>query len=194
MCVLTSVLVYLCEHVCVCEQNCALCYHVWSAGSPPGDEDIGQVLNWPPCESYILCTLSLFHLFAVTNLILHVCNTGSPRGDEDVGEVTLHADPLFVRFDVTAFPTPTEVTFAFLGSSANGTGSSQTEPDGIRLEGVCGPHKAVVFRSTCFVLVSNVTTQRAAGFYRVTVTNTQGSAHFRLQIKYQGRSELAGQK
>ena len=53
MCVLISVLVYLCEHVCVCEQTCALCYHVWSAGSPPGDEDIGQVLNWPPCESSV---------------------------------------------------------------------------------------------------------------------------------------------
>ena len=99
----------------------------------------------------------------------------------------------FLRFDVTAFPTPTEVTFTFMGPSGNGTGSPQTEPDGIRLEGVCGPHKAVVFRSTCFVIVSNVTTQRAAGFYRVTVTNTRGSAHFRLQIRYKGRSELAGQ-
>ena len=107
--------------------------------------------------------------------------------------MTFHADPVFVRFDVIAFPTPTEVTFTFLGSSANGTGSPQTEPDGIRLEGVCGPHKAVVFRSTCFVIVSNVSTQRAAGFYRVTVTNTRGSAHFRLQVKYKGWSELAGQ-
>ena len=106
--------------------------------------------------------------------------------------MTFHADPVFLRFDVTAFPKPTEVTFTFLGPSANGTGSPQTEPDGIRLEGVCGPHKAVVFRSTCFVIVSNVSTQRAAGFYRVTVTNTQGSAHFRLQVKYKGRSELAG--
>ena len=126
----------------------------------------------------------------------NVCNTGSPRGDEDVGDVTFHADPVFVRFDVTAFPTPTEVTFTFLGWSANGSGSPQTEPDGIRLEGVCGPHKAVVFRSTCFVIVSNVTTHRAAGFYRVTVTNTQGSAHFRLQVKYKGELEitdLAGQ-
>ena len=147
VCVLTSVLVYLCEHVCM--QTYALCYHVW--------------------------------------------NAGSPRGDEDVGEVTFHADPVFVRFDVTAFPTPTKVTFAFLGSSANGTGSPQTEPDGIRLEGVCGPHKAVVFRSTCFVIVSNVSTHRAAGFYRVTVTNTRGSAQFRLQVKYKGRSQLAAQ-
>ena len=146
MCVLKSVLVYLCEHVCV--QACSLCYHVW--------------------------------------------NAGSPRGDEDVGEMIFHADPVSVRFDVTAFPTPTEVTFTFLGSSGNGTGSPQTETDGIRLEGVCGPHKAVVFRSTCFVIVSNVSTQRAAGFYRVTVTNTQGSAHFRLQVRYKGRSELAG--
>ena len=118
-----------------------------------------------------------------------VWNAGSPRGDEDVGEVTFHADPVFLRFDVTAFPTPTEVTFTFMGPSGNGTGSPQTEPDGIRLEGVCGPHKAVVFRTTCFVIVSNVTTQRAAGFYRVTVTNTQGSAHFRLQVRYKGRSE-----
>ena len=177
MCLLTSVRVYLCQHVCVCVQACSLCYHVWNAGSPPGGEDVDEVLYPFP-----------FRLFAVTNLILHVCNTGSPRGDEDVGEVTFHADPVFARFDVTAFPTPTEVTFTFLGSSANG----QTEPVGIRLEGVCGPHKAVVFRSTCFVIVSNVSTQRAAGFYLVTVTNTRGSAHFRLQVKYKGRSELAG--
>ena len=143
-----------------------------------------------------VCRVNLVYLSLFTCLLLqisfNVCNTGSPRGDEDVGEVTFHADPVFVRFDVTAFPTPTEVTFTFLGSSANATDSPQTEPDGIRLEGVCGPHKAVVFRSTCFVIVSNVSTQRAAGFYRVTVTNTQGSAHFRLQVKYQGRSELAG--
>ena len=181
---------YLCEHVYVCVQTYALCYHVWNAGSPPRDEDVGEVLNWPPSESYVPFP---FHLFAVTNFILHVCNTGSPRGDEDVGEVTFHADPVSLRFDVTAFPTPTEVTFTFLGSSANATDSPQTEPDGIRLEGVCGPHKAVVFRSTCFVIVSNVSTQRAAGFYRVTVTNTRGSAHFRLQFKYKGRSEMAGQ-
>ena len=107
--------------------------------------------------------------------------------------MTFPADPVSVRFDVTAFPTPTEVTFTFLGSSENATDSPQKEPDGIRLEGVCGPHKAVVFRSTCFVIVSNVTTQRATGFYRVTATNIRGSAHFRLQVKYNGRSELAGQ-
>ena len=174
--------------MCVCVQTYAFCYHVWNTDSPPRSEDVGEVFNWPPCESYVPFP---FHLFAVTNLILRFSNTGSPRGDEDVREVTFHADPVSVRFDVTAFPTPTEVTFAFLGSAANATGSPQTETDGIRLEGVCGPHKAVVFRSTCFVIVSNVTTQRAAGFYRVTVTNTQGSAHFRLQVKYKGRSELA---
>ena len=170
---------------------CCYKFHstVGNAGSPRGDKDVGEVFNWPPCESYVPFP---FHLFAVTNLI-QCLNAGFPRGDEDVGEVTVHADPLLVRFDVTAFPTPTEVTFTFLGSSANGTGSPQTEPDGIRLEGVCGPHKAVVFRSTCFVIVSNVSTQRAAGFYRVTVTNTRGSAHFRLQVKYKGRTELAGQ-
>ena len=141
--------------------------------------------------------VNLVYLSLFTCLLLqisfNVCNTGSPRGDEDVGEVTFHADPVSVRFDVTAFPTPTEVNFTLLGSSTNATGSPQTEPDGIRLEGVCGPHKAVVFRSTCFVIVSNVTTQRAAGLYRVTVTNTQGSAHFRLQVKYKGRSELTDQ-
>ena len=174
--------------MCACVQTYALRYHVWNAGSPPRDEDISEVFNCPPCES---CAPFPFHLFAVTNFILHVCNTGSPRGDEDVGEVTFHADPVSVRFDVTAFPTPTEVNFTLLGSSTNATGSPQTEPDGIRLEGVCGPHKAVVFRSTCFVIVSN--TQRAAGLYRVTVTNTQGSAHFRLQVKYKGRSELTDQ-
>ena len=51
VCVCVCVCVCLC--VCVCEQTCALCYHVWNAGSPPGDEDVGQVLNWPPCESYV---------------------------------------------------------------------------------------------------------------------------------------------
>ena len=53
VCVLTSVRVYLCEHMCVCVPACSLCYHVWNAGSP-GVEDVGEVFNWPSCESYIL--------------------------------------------------------------------------------------------------------------------------------------------
>ena len=86
----------------------------------------------------------LFHLFAVTNLILHVCNTGSPRGDEDVGEVTFHDDPVFVRFDVTALPTPTEVTFTFRGFASK---RHWQPPDGARRHQTGGCLRAAQDRS-----------------------------------------------
>ena len=52
--------------MCVCVQTYALCYHVWDAGSPPRNEAVGDIFNWPPCESYVPFP---FHLFAVINLI-----------------------------------------------------------------------------------------------------------------------------
>ena len=128
MCVLTSVRVYLCEHVCV--SVCQLVHFATMSGTQVLQE-LKMSVRFSTGRCVNLMYPFLFHLFAVTNLILHVCNTGSPRGDEDVGEVAFHADPVFVRFDVTAFPTPTEVTFAFLGSSANGTGSVESHPTDI---------------------------------------------------------------
>ena len=102
--------------------------------------------------------------------------------------VNFNGDPVSVHFEVIAFPSPTEVTFAFLGSSANDTGSSQRTSGCIRLEGTCVQQEAVVFQSTCSVTVSSVTTEEAAGFYQVTVTNSLGSAHFRLQVIDNGNS------
>ena len=86
-------------------------------------------------------------------------------------------------FDVTAFPVPHEVSFNFLGPLANGRATAVT---GITLDGRCEAKPGVVYMSTCTVTVSNVTTADAAGFYRVTVTNTQGSGNFRFQVDYKG--------
>ena len=96
--------------MCLCAN---LCYHVWNAGPPPRDEDVGQVLNWPPCESYISFPCFTCLLLQIS---FYMSATQAPLEEIKMSvKWTFHADPVFVRFDVTAFPTPTEVTFTFLG-------------------------------------------------------------------------------
>ena len=96
--------------------------------------------------------------------------------------------PVCASFEVTAFPVPHQVAFTFLGYSANDTGSPPSMIKDVTLDGHCVQRKAAPYLSMCTVTVSNVSTAEAAGFYRVTVTNTQGSNDFRLQVKYKGMS------
>ena len=87
-----------------------------------------------------------------------------------------------VPFDVTAYPVPNSLTFAFLGSS-----TPQTDYDGITLTGSCRQKGDKLYISVCTVTVDNMTSSAAAGFYQVTVANGQGQALFTIQIKYNGQ-------
>ena len=90
-----------------------------------------------------------------------------------------------VPFDVTAYPVPNSLTFAFLGASAANV-TPQTDYDGITLTGSCRQKGDKLYISTCTVIVDNMTSSAAAGFYQVTVANGQGQALFIVQIKYNG--------
>lgn len=90
-----------------------------------------------------------------------------------------------VHFDVTGYPVPNRLTFAFLGASAANV-TPQTDYDGITLTGSCRQKGDKLYISTCTVIVDNMTSSAAAGFYQVTVANGQGQALFIVQIKYNG--------
>ena len=92
-----------------------------------------------------------------------------------------------ISFDVTAYPVPNSLTFAFLGASAANVSTPQTDYDGITLTGSCRQKGDKLYISTCTVSVDNMTSSAAAGFYQVTVANGQGQALFTVQIKYNGQ-------
>ena len=92
-----------------------------------------------------------------------------------------------VPFDVTAYPVPNILTFAFLGASAENVSTPQTDYDGITLMGFCRQKGDKLYISVCIVIVDNMTSSAAAGFYQVTVANGQGQALFTVQIKYNGQ-------
>ena len=91
-----------------------------------------------------------------------------------------------VPFDVTAYPVPKSLTFAFLGASAANVSTPQTDYDGITLTWSCRQKGCSLYISTCIVTVDNMSSSAAAGFYQVTVANGQGQALFTIQIKYNG--------
>ena len=91
-----------------------------------------------------------------------------------------------VPFDVTAYPVPNSLTFAFLGASAANVSTPQTDYDGITLTGFCRQKGDKLNISTCIVTVDNMASSAAAGFYQVTVANGQGQELFIIQIKYNG--------
>ena len=92
-----------------------------------------------------------------------------------------------VPFDVTAYPVPNSLTFAFLGASAANVSTPQTDYGGITLRGFCRQKGDTLYTSTCTITVDNMTSSAAAGFYQVTVANGQGQALFTVQIKYNGQ-------
>ena len=101
--------------------------------------------------------------------------------------VNFLSQSVFVPFDVTAYPVPNSLTFAFLGASAANVCTPQTDFDGITLTGSCRQKGGTLYSSTCIVTVHNMTSSAAAGFYQVTVANGQGQALFTVQIKYNGQ-------
>ena len=94
---------------------------------------------------------------------------------------------VFVPFDVTAYPVPNSLTFAFLGASAANVSTPQTDYDRITLMGFCRQKGDKLYISVCIVTVDNMTSSAAAGFYQVTVANGQGQALLTVQIKYNGQ-------
>ena len=96
-----------------------------------------------------------------------------------------------VRFDVTAYPVPNSLTFAFLGASAPNVSTQQTDYDGITLTGSCRQKGDTLYISTCTVTIDNMTSSAAAGFYQVTVANGQGQALFTIQIQNNGQLTLS---
>ena len=101
--------------------------------------------------------------------------------------VSFRNQSVFVPFDVTAYPVPNSLTFAFLGASAANVCTPQTDYHGITLTGSCRQKGDKLYISVCTVTVDNMTSSAAAGFYKVTVANGQGQALFTVQIKYNGQ-------
>ena len=100
--------------------------------------------------------------------------------------VNFRSQSVSVPFDVTAYPVPNSLTFAFLGASAANVSTPQTDYDGITLTGSCRQKGDKLYISTCIVTVDNMTSSAAAGFYQVAVANGQGQELFIILIKYNG--------
>ena len=73
-----------------------------------------------------------------------------------------------------------------MGPSDTDAGAAEVKEDEIRLKGACDVKTGVFYLSTCKVTVENMTTAAAAGFYSVTVKNTEGDGWFRLKVTYKG--------
>ena len=101
--------------------------------------------------------------------------------------VSFRSQSVSVPFDVTAYPVPNSLTFAFLGASAANVSTPQTDYDGITLMGFCRQKGDKLYISVCIVIVDNMTSSAAAGFYQVTLANGQGQALFTIQIKHNGQ-------
>ena len=86
-------------------------------------------------------------------------------------------------FDVTAYPGPDDVTFAFLGTSAENS-TPQTDYRGITLAGSCQRGDRL-YTSSCVVTVYDVTAA-AVGWYQVRVSNSQGRTLLRLEVTLGG--------
>ncbi|KAK7467742.1 hypothetical protein BaRGS_00037017 [Batillaria attramentaria] len=87
----------------------------------------------------------------------------------------------FVHFTVTAFPTPESYSFMFLGDTRDG--SPQEITDEIDLSVTCQQNSRPVYQASCSITIDNVTSPDAAGFYRLTLSNSQGNDHFDFQVK-----------
>ncbi|KAK7485507.1 hypothetical protein BaRGS_00023195, partial [Batillaria attramentaria] len=128
----------------------------------------------------------------------YTCSTGSGIGSNQAESRLLvnckpreaHADnptvnfqdkPEFVHFNVTAFPTPEAYSFMFLGDTEDG--SPQEITNEIDLSVTCRQNSRPVYLASCTITIDNVTSPDAAGFYRLTLSNSQGSDHFNFHVK-----------
>ena len=93
------------------------------------------------------------------------------------------AKTVSVTFDVTAYPNPHEVTFAFLGETAVNS-TPQTDYKGITIGGSCQRGNRL-YMPTCVVTLYEVTSV-AVGLYEVRVINTEGQTTLQLEISLDG--------
>jgi hypothetical protein len=75
-------------------------------------------------------------------------------------------------------------TFTFKYTGVSGT-DLPSEVKDIDLTARCEV-KSGVNQFTCYVIVLNVTSQKAAGKYTVAVANTEGEQRFNFQVLYDG--------
>ncbi|KAK7485504.1 hypothetical protein BaRGS_00023192, partial [Batillaria attramentaria] len=108
----------------------------------------------------------------------------SPRSllgqSEEHPSANFKGEPVFLKFNITAYPTPESFNFTFLGSNLT---TVTTSPAGIALNASCQHQTGSLYLVTCVVFVDYVTST-AAGFYRVTLTNDQGHGDVIFQIKF----------
>ena len=110
---------------------------------------------------------------------------GTPRSSStDLPAVTFRSQPVAVFFEVTSFPPPVSTfTFSYLGPEGTGAPSEVKE---IHLVATCQSKPGVEYMYTCFVIVLNVTSPEAAGFYTVRVSNADGYLDYKLEVRFNG--------
>jgi hypothetical protein len=69
-------------------------------------------------------------------------------------------------FNVIAYPPPVHLGFAYTGNPTGG--GRPVDPADIDILGLCGAGSKV-YESVCFILVQNITSLTAVGFYNVNV-------------------------
>jgi hypothetical protein len=118
---------------------------------------------------------------------LNVVFAGSPcstSGSNDLGSLNFQSESDQLSFDVISYPAPATFTFTYTG--VNGP-DSPSEVKDIDLIARCQV-KPEVNLFTCYVIVLNVTSQKAAGSYTVTLTNSEGDQRFTFQVLYNGKN------
>ena len=109
---------------------------------------------------------------------------GTPRSSStDLPAVTFRSQPVAVSFEVTFPPPALTFTFFYLGPEGM---DAPSEVKGIHLVATCQSKPGVEYMYTCFVIVLNVTSPEAAGFFSVRVSNGDGYQDYKLEVRFNG--------
>ncbi|KAK7477528.1 hypothetical protein BaRGS_00031213 [Batillaria attramentaria] len=105
-----------------------------------------------------------------------------PRVSDDVKfTVNFQGEPVFFVFNVTAYPAPDTFTFNYIGPTLT-SGIQDNNLTGIDLSLTCHQRSRPLFMTSCSIVVFNVTSAAASGFYRLTLTNSRGNGTFIFKV------------
>ncbi|KAK7477510.1 hypothetical protein BaRGS_00031195 [Batillaria attramentaria] len=113
------------------------------------------------------------------------CEPRTQEGQSDPARLpalTFMGDSETLMFSTIAYPTPASFNLTFLGSTYTSNTPSVIAAD-IDAVVFCRQSPTQVHIASCYVVVFNVTSASAAGYYRVTLANDQGEGNFVFQIR-----------
>lgn len=114
-------------------------------------------------------------------VVFWIFATGKPRA---LGNVSIAYRTGEISFDVIAYPLPYKIDVWYTVSRSNNNEAVLEETKGLSMNVTCTAYTRRRYLSRCTVVVSNLPSQSATGFYKVQVTNEVGDETFRFERKF----------